>query len=92
MTAHPTHDPKYWRSLASDERKFADDDRKARRTFESIRIHLDNAASYEQRALDLEDAINYIQVGWDRLEFEEKAHARNLARKGIINLNPIRLR
>lgn len=36
---------------------------------------------------DIADAQFYCGIGWDRLEFEERAHARELARKGyLINL------
>lgn len=50
-------DPKYWRDLAKAELSFAADKRTARHgTVEAIRIHEQNAAEYEARAVSLESA------------------------------------
>lgn len=55
--AHPTLDPEYWRTLARHERAFAAEDRKRRgATYESIRIHEQNAAGYERHAERLEQS------------------------------------
>lgn len=52
---HPTTDPRYWRSLAANERAFAGEDRRRKfGTVESIRIHEENAKRYDAEAARLE--------------------------------------
>ena len=54
LADHPTMKPAYWRDLASNERAFAEADRKSRATYESIAIHLRNADEYDRKADALE--------------------------------------
>lgn len=50
------------------------------------RIRIQNSATAEVK--DAFEACHYGCMGWDNLEFEQRAYARKLARDGLILLNP----